>query len=70
MEGGDEVSAVRADVIVKGAGAVVEGIVVMRVGRTTEFVIAASPPSVPLTEDAIRDLVAAAGRRARSGLRG
>jgi len=70
VEGGDEVSAVRADVIVKGAGAVVEGIVVMRVGRTTEFVIAASPPSVPLTEDAIRDLVAAAARRARSGLRG
>ncbi len=68
VAGGDEVRAVRALVGIGGGTTVLEGIVVMRIGATTEFVIVASPTTNPLTDRAIRDLAALAARRARAGL--
>src|SRR5581483_10939464 len=64
---GDESRAVRARVGGSG-GQANEGLVLTRVGATTELVLVAAPAAVPISASALRDVATAAASRARAGL--
>lgn len=66
---GDEATAVRATVGGTGGRTVNEAGVVIRVGASVEFLIVASPATVPIPVGQIQGLAAAAASRAAAGLR-
>jgi hypothetical protein len=69
VHGGDEARAVRATVGGTGGRTVEEVLVLLRTGATTEFVIVASPATVPVPVGQIQGLAAAAAYRAAAGLK-
>jgi hypothetical protein len=69
VHGGDEARAVRATVGGTGGRTVNEALILLRTGATTEFVIVASPATVPVPVGEIQGLAAAAAYRAAAGLK-
>jgi hypothetical protein len=69
VHGGDEARAVRATVGGTGGRRVQEVLILLRTGATTEFVIVASPATVPVPVGQIQGLAAAAAYRAAAGLK-